>query len=133
MKTLFDGVDRLEGALTFHRARHAVLAGNVANVDTPGYRPFDLAAQGGELNETGLAPATTAAGHISNNGSLDGANAGGRLYDDAGPSAGADGNFVDLERELAKVDANRVRYAGTAELVSRKLAMLRYAATDGQG
>ena len=28
--------------MTFHRERHAVLAGNVANVDTPGYRPFDL-------------------------------------------------------------------------------------------
>jgi len=26
-----------------------------------------------------------------------------------------------------------VRYAGTAELVSRRLAMLRYAATDGNG
>jgi len=127
MKTLFDGVDRLEGALTFHRARHAVLAGNVANVDTPGYRPMDLAplAPVGELTPTG-----TSEGHIT---SAPGLADGGRLYEDAGPSAGADGNSVDLERELAKVDANRVRYAGTAELVSRRLAMLRYAATDGNG
>ena len=79
----------------------------------------------GELTPTG-----TSEGHIT---SAPGLADGGRLYEDAGPSAGADGNSVDLERELAKVDANRVRYAGTAELVSRRLAMLRYAATDGNG
>ena len=35
------------------------------------------------------------------------------------------------ERELSKIDANRARYATAAELVSRRLAMLRYAAGDG--
>ena len=37
-----DLVDSLQAALTYHRDRHAVLAGNVANLDTPGYRPLDL-------------------------------------------------------------------------------------------
>jgi flagellar basal body rod protein FlgB len=38
---------------------------------------------------------------------------------------------VQLERELAKIDANRARYSTSAELVSRRLALLRYAAGDG--
>ena len=35
-------LDTLQAALTFHRERHTVLAGNIANLDTPGYKPLDL-------------------------------------------------------------------------------------------
>ena len=41
MKTLFDSINTMEAALTFHRDRQAVLAGNIANLDTPGYKPQD--------------------------------------------------------------------------------------------
>ncbi len=126
MKTLFQTVDALEEAMTFHRERHSVLAGNVANIDTPGYRPMDLER-----------PSPTQAGSLA----LDQADAGHQApggvhgatvsFDDAGQSASADGNHVNLERELAKMDANRVRYATASELVSRRLALLRYAAGDG--
>jgi flagellar basal-body rod protein FlgB len=120
----FSSVDKLQAAMTFHRERHAVLAGNVANVDTPGYRPFDLnpapAADAQSL-------AVTEPGHI-----------GGvtpqtytKEFDDGGNYQSADGNHVSLERELAKIDANRTRYSTAAELVSRRLALLRYAAGDG--
>jgi len=128
MKTLFGTVDALENAMTFHRERQTVLAGNVANVDTPGYRPIDL--ERIPAGETGALPvAQTEAGHLSAGGGT----AGGTVsFDDAGQSASADGNHVNLERELAKMDANRVRYAASSELVSRRLAMLRYAAGDGQ-
>ncbi len=32
---------------------------------------------------------------------------------------------------MAKIDANRTRYAANTELVSRQTAMLKYAAGDG--
>ena len=54
-----------------------------------------------------------------------------QTFDDGGALQGPDGNAVSLERELAKIDANRTRYATTTELVSRRLGMLRYAAGDG--
>jgi flagellar basal-body rod protein FlgB len=123
---IFDSVDRLESALTFHRERHAILAGNVANVDTPGYQPLDLE-QRGPLAPAGTL-ATTDARHLQPEG-VGGART---VFADPG-NAGADGNAVSLEREMAKIDANRVRYAGAAELASRRLALLRYAAGDGQG
>ena len=53
------------------------------------------------------------------------------VVDDGGALVGPDGNAVQLERELAKIDANRVRYGTSAELVSRRMALLRYAAGDG--
>lgn len=117
-------IDSLEAALTYHRERHTVLAGNVANLDTPGFRPLDLARP-----EPGSAAqlAVDAPGHIATASSPQVVTS----FDDGGGLQGADGNAVSLERELAKIDANRARYATAAELVSRKLAMLRYAAGDG--
>jgi flagellar basal-body rod protein FlgB len=117
-------IDTLQAALTYHRERHTVLAGNVANLDTPGFRPLDLqrqtAAEPGGLaltNERHLA-APQGTDLVAS-------------FDDGGALQGPDGNAVSLERELAKIDANRARYATSAELVSRRFALLRYAAGDG--
>lgn len=117
-------VDTLQQALTYHRERHTVLAGNVANLDTPGYRPVDL----NRVN-TGDAQqlAVTASGHIETSPESQIV----QQFDDGGALQSADGNAVSLERELAKIDANRTRYAASSELVTRRLAMLRYASGDG--
>lgn len=113
----------METALGFHRERHAVLAGNVANLDTPGYRPLDLV----RAAASDASLATTNPGHLGGAGAAPLQT----TFDDGGALQGADGNAVALERELAKIDANRTRYATTAELISRRLGMLRYAAGDG--
>jgi flagellar basal-body rod protein FlgB len=125
MKTLFDTVDSLQTAMDFHRERQSVLAGNVANVDTPGYRPLDLE-RVDPTTPGSTAMATTHEGHLQ----AEGVSGGSVSFADAG-TVGADGNSVDLERELAKIDANRVRYQTSAELASRRLALLRYTAGDG--
>ncbi len=54
-------------------------------------------------------------------------------FDDTGSSVSADGNGVNLERELAKIDANRVRYVASSELINRRFAILRYAVSNGMG
>jgi flagellar basal-body rod protein FlgB len=117
------GLDTLQSALTYHRERHTVLAGNVANLDTPGYRPVDLTRSTSDATRL----AVTHDGHVSGTAASTYVTS----FDDGGAMQGADGNAVSLERELAKIDANRARYATTAELVSRRLVMLRYAAGDG--
>ncbi len=118
-------LDTLQASLTFHRERHTVLAGNVANLDTPGYKPFDLqrttATEGTQL-------AVTANGHIATGPASSGVVT---QFTDTDQLQGPDGNAVELERELSKIDANRARYATASELVSRRIALLRYAAGDG--
>jgi flagellar basal-body rod protein FlgB len=118
-------LDTLQASLTFHRERHTVLAGNIANLDTPGYKPLDLqrtsATQGTQL-------AVTTAGHIASSPSNAGVVT---SFNDGNQLQGPDGNAVELERELSKIDANRARYATTSELTSRRIALLRYAAGDG--
>lgn len=117
-------VDTLQAALTYHRERHTVLAGNVANLDTPGYRPVDLQRHTAGDPQT---MAVTHEGHQAAATTTDFVTS----FDDGGALQGSDGNAVSLERELSKIDANRARYATSAELVSRRLALLRYAAGDG--
>jgi flagellar basal-body rod protein FlgB len=117
-------VDTLQAAMTYHRERHTVLAGNVANLDTPGYRPMDLQRR---TAEDPVPMAVTHDGQIASQSDSDYVTS----YDDGGALQGPDGNAVTLEREMSKIDANRARYATAAELVSRRLAMLRYAAGDG--
>jgi flagellar basal-body rod protein FlgB len=127
----FSSVDKLANAMTFHRERHAVLAGNVANVDTPGFRPYDITQR--EAAGGGLEMATTeGVAHMTAGGGEPGA-AYAKEFDDGGAQVGPDGNAVSMERELAKIDANRTRYATAAELVSRRMAMIKYAAGDGSG
>lgn len=127
---MFDAVNRMQQAMTFHRNRHSVVAGNVANLDTPGYKPMDLERLPANSSINAHRMAQTHEGHIT---APNGAAGNSKMVMDENGMASADGNAVNLEREMAKIDANRVRYSTTSELVSRRLAMLRYAATDGQG
>ncbi len=126
MSRIYDSVDQLSRALSFHRDRHTVLASNVTHVDTPGYRPSDL-----RRTDAGLPMAltTTHPAHLGGGGP----GSEPERFDDGGALAGPDGNAVTLERELAKIDANRVRFGTSAELVTRRFALLRYAAGDGRG
>jgi flagellar basal-body rod protein FlgB len=127
MAGIFDAVDHLGSAMTFHRSRHTVLAGNVANIDTPGFRPADLE-RNPVTTDTGLPMAATDEGHLGGAAGSDTH----VTFDDGGALQGTDGNAVELERELAKIDANRVRYGVSSDLVSRRMALLKYAATDGR-
>ena len=124
MAGIFDSVNSLQSAMTYNRERQGVLSGNLANLDTPGYRPLDLAPM-----------PTEGAGSLTVDapGQMQVGEAGGmpQTFDDGGSLVGADGNAVSLERELAKIDANRVHYSTSADLVSRRMAMLKYAAGDG--
>ena len=43
---------------------------------------------------------------------------------------GGDGNTVSLEREMAKVAANDLRYQAVGRIVRQQLGLLRYAAAD---
>lgn len=109
--------------------RHNVLASNVANIDTPGFDPSELVRNVEDPLQTG-APAATHRSHI-----------GQRSVRDAQTSerfeqvvrAGGDGNSVSLEREMAKVSANDLRFEAIGKMVRAQLGALRYAASDANG
>lgn len=123
---MFAPIDSLSSAMSFHRERNTVLNGNLSNLETPGYRPADLRRS---VTPSAGAMLVSEAGHIQGGTASDST----VVFDDGGALAGPNGNAVNLDREMAKLDANRVRYNTNAELVTRRLAMLRYAAGDGVG
>ena len=116
----------LRTKMMWHQQRQRLLAENVANADTPNFRPRDLVQpqfDGRQPVATGVSLTRTAAGHIG--GSADGATsfrarAGGY---EVRPS----GNAVNLEDEMMKVASNQMDYQAATTLYSRSLGLLKTA------
>jgi flagellar basal-body rod protein FlgB len=129
---LFSSVGPLAYALDFHLERHNLLASNIANVDTPRYKPTDL----GRIGESGFESAMQLAISRTNEAHLStGADEPlvGRVFQDLSAGGGADGNFVSLDRESGKLATNRLRYDIVSVLVRSQLDSLMNAANDGKG
>jgi flagellar basal-body rod protein FlgB len=131
---IFDAtLKTLEQALDVRLVEQNVLAGNVANADTPGYKPkeldFDAAARADIM-------AATAPGHMGPNGGSAGTGAGdiatSMVVEGRGTSPSFDGNAVDLDRTMAGMAENGLQYGASAKAAGKKLAILRYA-IDGGG
>jgi flagellar basal-body rod protein FlgB len=128
MSSIFSDLQPLERMLDYHLERQNVINANLANVNTPGYREKDLAAPS-PTTEVEAPLETTNAAHLQGEVTA----SAGQLVNDGRVSPGNDKNDVSLEHEMAKLMANSVRYEAGCDIISRRLAMLRYAASDGQG
>lgn len=94
---MFDGTfDNLERAMTIATRRQAVLADNIANAKTPGFRPKDF--------DEVLMRAVER----------------------------QDQKQVNLERELAELTENSVRYSAYLKQMSAKMGVLRSIVTQGR-
>lgn len=138
---IFDATfSRLERSLDVRLVRHNVLAANIANIDTAGYKPKDvdfkaaMANAGNGSTET-VALSATAAGHMGTAGG-----AGGDLTaaevpvtDGNAGYASIDGNRVDLDRTMASLAENSLQYGASARAITKKLGILRYVTSDGNG
>ena len=105
---LFAGgsLSTLEGMLTYASARQRMIAANIANVDTVGYRTRDLE----EPDFRGALDRSLQA----------------RPAADAGPLK-PNGNNVDLEVEMAKMVRNSALHSTAAALLAQQFALLREA------
>ena len=124
---------KLDNALFFQRQalnlrayRQQVLAGNIANADTPNYkaRDFDFAStlkaamagrQGGDLPL-----AQTASGHLSGSG----AGALVRLMYRVPSQASVDGNTVDMDIERGQFSENAVQYEAGLTFITHQIKLL---------
>jgi flagellar basal-body rod protein FlgB len=131
---LFADLQPLHAALDYHLERHNVLSSNVAQIDTPGYRPRDLARVSAEDFGAMLSVAMsqTDPAHLTSAAELARSRAG-RVFEDATAGAGADGNYVSLDRESAKLASNHMRYEVVSALAASELKGLMYAANDAKG
>lgn len=120
-------------ALALRVQRQQVLASNIANADTPGYKAVDFdftramsnaigGAQGAAAGRPAAsAPAVTAAGHMA------GSRTAGLEYKTqyrmpAQPSA--DGNSVDMDLERARFAENSVKYEAALKFLNGQVKTL---------
>ncbi len=115
----------LRTRMHWHQERQRVLAENVANADTPGFRPRELVEPQFDraLERAGaFVLAKTDPAHLSRVGG----EARFRTEQQAFAIRPA-GNAVHLEEEMMKVAANQMDYQAVSSLYSRSLALIKIA------
>jgi flagellar basal-body rod protein FlgB len=119
----------LRTRMQWHQQRQQVLAQNVANSDTPSYRPQDLVEPKFELSAPGLAPlqmTRTNEAHLAGFG--DAASfRGDRNQYQVRPA----GNAVSLEDEMLKIAQNNMDYQAATQLYGRSLGLIKTALGKG--
>ena len=140
MKIFDNTLARIERSLDVRLARHNVLSANVANVDTPGYtaKDVDFQAAMAAAEKSGGAGAMTLAStdesHMSTGGAAISTGAADiPIVDAAGSAPSMDGNKVDLDRTMVALAENGMQYGASARAAGKKLAILRYVSSDGNG
>jgi flagellar basal-body rod protein FlgB len=120
----------LRTKMQWHQERQTVLSENVANSDTPNFRPRDLVEPkfdkaGGITGSMGALPMLrTSAAHIApKDGSGDSFDQNKKAGFETRPA----GNAVNLEDEMLKVSANQMDYAAVTGLYSKSLALIKTA------
>jgi flagellar basal-body rod protein FlgB len=99
----------LENLLTLTSKRQQILAGNVANLDTPGYRAKDISFAA-ELD-----------------GSLDMS----AQVIEVETKEKPNGNNVDLDRELTEITKNGLQYVTLVQYLNQRIKTLRSAISEG--
>lgn len=99
-----------QGAMNGLSARHAALSDNIANVNTPGYKRQEVAF------EDTLKRALDGS-RSSTNGSAALMGFTPQAFRDNGKSGRADGNNVDIEREMVQLTDNELHYNTLAQIV----------------
>lgn len=135
MGQIFDKtIKALNTSLQMRQLRQNVINANIANSETPNYRAKKLdfeAALASAIDREG-----TGKMHVEHGEHfLMGEGAIGRVradvYDNPEINYSNDGNTVDLEKEMANQLQNSIMYDAATKLISKKLATLKYAATEG--
>jgi flagellar basal-body rod protein FlgB len=125
------GLMALRTRMQWHQERQRVLAENVANSDTPNFKPRDLIEPKLDVSGAGasgamgsLAMMKTSTAHLTS------AEGGAQSFEQnrrAGFETRPTGNAVNLEDEMLKVSANQMDYAAVTSLYSKSLHLLKTA------
>jgi flagellar basal-body rod protein FlgB len=125
-------ISLLERSLDLRAIKHKSITSNVANIDTPNYKAFDVMVED-ELNRQNRASGTGDAARIMTTSERHLAP---RRQDavrinrhtgtgENNPVMRRDGNTVDLDREMASMSENSLLYTLSAQVVAKKFQSLR--------
>lgn len=124
----------LNAVMNFRLMNQNVIATNIANADTPNYK-----AQKMEF-EDALRNALDVSGRLQMEGSdpdhfikADPGHIDPAIYDNPNGVVNQDGNSVDRAAEQVAMAENQIQYDAAAEMIRRKIALLKYSIGEGGG
>lgn len=133
--SLFDKTtNALQSSISLRQARQNVISSNVANAETPGYHAKKLdfeEALARALDLDGLRQMSTShEGHMTVGGQT--ARVRPEVYENPDGAVSNDGNTVDIEKEMSALAENSIMYKAALQLINKKMAALKYAASEGR-
>jgi|DewCreStandDraft_1066081.scaffolds.fasta_scaffold00159_27 flagellar basal-body rod protein FlgB len=132
--TLGDIDGALRQALDGLTRRQRIIAANIANAETPGYRASEIDFET-KLREAVLATdeVQLVATHSGHFGDTAGTRDTEPLVLPSGSTAlRNDGNNVDIDREMARLAETQIVYSAVAQMVAGRKAILRMVLSDGR-
>jgi len=126
MSGLFDkNIDLMSRSLDLSLLRHTVISDNIANAETPFFKARKVDFEGAlqravEAQEVGFEPGERGIASVMPT-----------IYEDPEAEVGQNLNSVDMDREMAALTKNDVKYSATTQSISKKFAMLKYAIGEG--
>lgn len=125
-------IGALNTSLNLRLLNQNVISSNIANADTPGYKAkaveFESALRDALGVGNSLSTQVTDRQHRTHS-PTDPVNP--IVYEDPNGVESLDGNTVNRSEEMAKMAENQLLYDASTEMLKRKLAMLKYAVTEG--
>lgn len=126
-------IKSLETSIKLRQLRQNVINANIANADTPGYvakkLDFEEALKRAvELENFGDKNAS-GDNFAFGDGSIKNVKA--DVYDNPEINYSNDKNTVDMEKEIAALNENSILHKTATQLINKKLAALKYAASEG--
>jgi len=119
-------IGALQRAMDLRSVRHRVISSNIANLDTPNYKAFEmvLKEESGRLHQAG-ALAQTHRGHLLPRGQAFGGVEIRRTEEPPHGVPKGDGNTVDIDREMADLAENTLLYNASARVISKQFHALK--------
>jgi len=135
INNLFDSTSNLLiKTAQLHSQKAEVIASNIANLDTPGYKAkkFEFAKQlqaASAAAENSLAMTATDVNHFGHSSNINLIQ--GNVTSKTNSLGGLDGNSVNLDQEMADQAINNWAYTRAMQMLKSKMAILKNAIVEG--
>lgn len=133
---LFDKtINGLASSISMRQVRNNVTASNIANAETPGYhaRKVDFEdALSRAMDLDGMNSLSTSSKDHFAIGGMAASKTRPDIYENPEGAVNNDGNTVDIEKEMSALSENAIIYKAALQLINKKMAALKYAASEGR-
>jgi flagellar basal-body rod protein FlgB len=116
-------MDGLKARMQWLQARQSLVSSNIANANSPGFKPLDIEPFSSGSQRTGITLAATDASHLSGTTAGVGLASQHNLPFETKPS----GNAVSLEDEMTKLADIQLDYQMATQLYTKSLGILKIA------